>query len=110
MFSTADPSPKLMQLRQTKALCVLNQQHAGVGDIHTDLEYSRADQRICLAAPKAFHDLLLFNWRNAAVKQLAAKRMQQFPPQRVLRCIRFDVYFFAFMYLRITTEDMSAFF
>src|SRR5262249_12207978 len=54
----ARSAPELMQLRQTKTLCVFNQHHAGIRDIDTDLENSRADQRLCLTAPKALHDLL----------------------------------------------------
>ena len=75
MLCAADPSPKLMQLGQTKTLRVFNQHHAGIGDIDTDLEHSRADQRIRFAAPETFHDLLLFNGRDSAVKQFTAKRM-----------------------------------
>src|SRR2546430_1546788 len=79
MLCAADPSPKLMQLGQTKTLRGFNQHHAGIGDIDTDLEHSRADQRIRFAAPEPFHDLLLFNDDEPEVRKrngLVEQRMR----------------------------------
>src|SRR5439155_26881267 len=107
MLSTPDPSPKLMQLRQTKTLRVFNQHHASIRNIDTDLENSCADQRVCLTAPKALHDLLFFSRRNAAVKQFTPKRMKAFPPQLVLCCCRFHVYFFTFIDQRVNDVELA---
>src|SRR5437762_11984511 len=92
MLAAADPPPKLMQLRQTKSLCVFDQHHARIRNIDTDLKHSRADQRARVAAPKASHDLLFLWRRNSAVKQFAAKRMQTLLPHFVLGCCRFHTH------------------
>ena len=91
MLAAADPATKLMQLRQTESLRVFDQHHTGIRNIHADLEHSRADQRVRFTAPKPFHDLLLLRRRNSAVEQFAAKRMQSFPPQLVLRRSGFHI-------------------
>src|SRR5215211_7249915 len=80
VFAATDPTPKLMQLRETESLGIFNQHYSCIWHIDADLEHSRADQRVCIAAPKTIHDLLLFRRRHPAMKQLAPEWMQAFTP------------------------------
>src|SRR2546423_455000 len=97
MLSTADPSPKLMKLCQTKTLRVFDQHHTGIRDIDSDLEHGRADQSVRLASPKAFHDFLLLQRLNSTVSPLAKKGPNSFPPQLVFRSCRFHIQLFTFV-------------
>src|SRR5262249_33317172 len=90
-----------MQLGQAEALCVFNEHHACVRNIHSNLKQSRTDQRACLDASKALHNLLLFGCRNSPVEQLAPKWMQTFLPEFILRRSCFHIEFFGFIDQRI---------
>jgi hypothetical protein len=68
VLSAADSSPKLVQLRQAKTLRVFNEHHRRVGNIYTDLKHRGADQRVCVAVAKTFHDLLFLRRWNSTVK------------------------------------------
>ena len=80
VFAAADPAPKLVQLGETESLGVFNQHNSRIWHIDADLEHSRADQRVGVAAAKPIHDLLFLRRRNPAMKQLASERMQTFTP------------------------------
>src|SRR5919198_4184217 len=108
MLPAADSPPKLMELRKPKTLGVFNKHDACVWHIDADLEHGRANQRVCLPAAKAFHDLLFLQRRNSAVEQLAAKRMQAFPPQFVLGRGGFRIELFTFIDQRIDYIKLAA--
>src|SRR5262249_43551342 len=101
MLASSDSSAELMQLRQPETFRVLNQHRRSVGNVYPDFKHGRADQRVCLAATKAFHDFLLLRWGNSTVEQVAAKWMQTFPPQFILSRGSFRIELFAFIDQRI---------
>src|SRR5262249_62328820 len=96
-----------MELRKPKTLCVFNEHYTGVGYIYADLENGGADQRVCFAAAKPFHDLLFLWRRNSTVEQLAAKRMQTFAPQFVFGCGGLGIELFTFIDQRINHIQLA---
>ena len=62
-----------MQLREAKALGVLDDHDGGVGDVDTDLNDGGRDEHIDFAALKAAHDDFLFVGVETAVEQAHAQ-------------------------------------
>src|SRR6202521_3560188 len=75
VLAATDPSPKLMELSQSKTLRILDERHRRVRNIDTHFEHRCANQRFGFSAAKTFHDLLLLQRRDAAMQQLAPKWM-----------------------------------
>jgi len=65
--SPAHTAAQLVQLRQTKALSVIDQHHRGVGNIHANLHHRCRHQELGLPAAEGFNRLLLFGAAQPAM-------------------------------------------
>ena len=64
-----DPAAQLVQLRQAKALGMLNDHERGIGHIHTHLNHGGADQHAGLPGVKALHHGFFLRLRDARMQQ-----------------------------------------
>ena len=62
-----DPAPQLVELRQAEALGAFDHHHRGLGDVDTDLDDGRGQQRLHLAPPEALGHPFLVCPRHAPV-------------------------------------------
>ena len=69
MRAAAHAPAQLVQLRQTKALGVLDDHQGGVGHVNSHLDYRGADQNLDFSLFEALHDGAFFIGSHAAVQQ-----------------------------------------
>ena len=68
---------QLVQLRQTEALGILDDDDRGAWHVHAHLQHGRGDQDIELAGTKGRHHLLLFGAGHLSVQQTHPRRRQE---------------------------------
>ena len=59
MAAAADTSAELVELADAESLCVDDDHHRRIGNVHTDLDHGGGHDRIDLSAPERVHDLVL---------------------------------------------------
>jgi hypothetical protein len=83
--AAADAAAQLVQLGQTEAFGIFDQQHGGVGHVDADFDHRGADQHAGLSGAEAGHDQVLFLRLEPSVQQGAGVRREPFAPPRVFR-------------------------
>src|SRR2546422_704457 len=61
MLAAPDTPTKLVELRETKAICILDDHHCSVGDVDADLNHRGGNQNVQFVVAETAHHLVFIN-------------------------------------------------
>ena len=109
-FSTSYTSPQLMQLCQSKPLCIFHHHHGCIRVVDTDLDNRCRHKHVNLTFRKPFHDLIFLFCPHLSVQHLDPCACWQIRPHRIdIFCNIRHVKRLAFFHHRTDDIDLTLF-
>src|SRR3954465_15237760 len=108
MLATTNSPTQLVELRQSKAFGILNQDDRSIRHVYPHLNHRRTHQNIILARSKGAHDLILFLPAHASMQERQTQIGKDFTLQTLsFSDCRTGIYFLAFPHQGVHNKGLA---